>query len=148
MATNDRGEIMRKCGTVFTKGECDGHYGGKFDDCIAEALDSAGPDCADEDTGSCDFEGFLMLFLFEETQGIDVDQNGERLAMVPPGNYILYTASGGGVQLWKYETPGEAADEMQRWSDRYALWDKGCEQVGHEECAQHDICVLGGTPSY
>jgi hypothetical protein len=139
---------MRKCNTVFTKGKCDGHSGGKYDDCIAEALDSGGLDYADDDTGSCDFEGHLMMFLFDTPVGIDVDHNGERLALVPAGNYILYTASSGGVQLWQYDTKEQAADELERWSDRYVLWDKGCEQTGHEECAEHDVCVLGGVPSY
>lgn len=113
---------MRKCDTVFTLGGCEGHLG-KYDDCIAESLDSLGLDYADEDTGSCDFEGHLMLFIFDEVKGCDVDQDGKRLSLIPAGNYILHTASGGAVSLWQYDTPQLASAEFDRWEARYHEWD-------------------------
>jgi len=114
---------MRTCTTVFTKGECDGHYGGKFDDCLAEALYALSLDnCQDDMTGACDFEGHLALFLMERTEGADVDGDGKRLALIPPGNYILFTASSGAVSLWQYETKDLAVDELARWAERYDRW--------------------------
>jgi len=109
-------------GVVFTKGGCAGHIS-KFADCKAEALWSGGLDYADDDTGSCDFEGHVMLFAFDQTEGIDIDHDGKRLALVPRGNYILFTAPGGGVSLWEYESRTAAMDEFDRWQQRYEEWD-------------------------
>lgn len=115
---------MRKCDTVFTKGECDGHMGGKFDDCTAEALYALSLDGGEDDsTGSCDYEGYLSLFLVDETEGADVDGDGERLPLIPRGNYILFTASSGAVSLWQYETKDDAVAEFTVWQDRYHEWE-------------------------
>lgn len=114
---------MYKCDAVFVKGECEDHYGGKYDDCVAVALDSAGNDYADGETGSCDYQGHLFLFLFEWDQTIDVNHDGEILVVVPASSYILHTSSTGLVSLWKYDTPEAARSKFEAWQRSYEEWD-------------------------
>lgn len=115
---------MRKCDTIFTQGSCPGHYGGKFDNCLSEALYILSLDSFEDDkTGSCDYEGHLSLFLQEESYGVDMAGDGTRLATVPPGWYIVFTAPNGGVSLWTYETKAEVLAEFDAWQARYETWD-------------------------
>lgn len=119
---------MYKCDTVFTMGECEGHFGGKFDDCRALALYEAGmfQGGADEETGNCDFEGYFQLFLLGKTEGFELDPDGgkaQRVALVEPGHYILATFPSGGVSLWQYETRDDAVAEFERRETAYLEWD-------------------------
>lgn len=119
---------MHKCDTVFTLGGCEGHYGGKFDDCRALALYEAGmfQGGADEETGNCDFEGYFQLFLLEQTEGFELDSDGgkpQRIALVEPGNYILVTFPSGAVTVWTYDTPDKAVAEFEAREAAYLEWD-------------------------
>lgn len=114
---------MRTCNEIFTKGECGGHLS-KFEDCRAEALDLMGSDFAEDFTGETDFEGHVMLFLFDTTETYDMSEGdgGPRIVHVPAGNYILHYASGGAVRLWEYPTRDQAVAEFTGYEDRYSDW--------------------------
>lgn len=112
-----------KCETVFTQGECEGHIG-KYDTCVAEALDLAGLDWSEDDTGSCEFDGHFMRFSFVTSEGYDISQGnqGPQLVIIPAGEYVIYTASSGAVRLWTYESKDEAIAEMDHQNERYSDW--------------------------
>lgn len=119
---------MYKCDTKFTMGGCEGHYGGKFDDCRALALYELGmfQGSADDETGNCDFEGYFQLFLLDSTEGVELDSEGgkaQRIALVEPGHYILATFPSGGVSLWSYETRDAALAEFGSREAAYLEWD-------------------------
>lgn len=115
---------MRTCNEIFTQGECAGHLS-KFEDCRAEALDMMSLDFAEDFTGATDFEGHVMLFLFDTSETFDMSEGDEapRIINVPAGNYILHYASGGAVSLWKYDTREAAIAEYTAYEDRYAAWE-------------------------
>ncbi len=118
---------------------CSGHLG-KFDDCLAEALFDWSLDDAVDSAGDTDFEGHVALLAVDEPTPCDLVDSG-RVVVVPPGFYLVWTASSGAVTVTEVDSLEGGQDVVDVNKERWFLWEAGCDPDApgdHEECG--DFC--------
>jgi hypothetical protein len=131
---------MRRCDVPSLNGvACPGHLV-KFDDCLAEALHEWSLDSALGSAGDCGFEGHVALVQVAGSVPTRCDVDGREVE-VPPGVYLVWTASSGAVTVTEVDSLAGGQEVIRVNLERWALWDAGCDPddpAGHEECG--DVC--------
>jgi hypothetical protein len=137
-------EFVQPVGDGTTPVVCPGGHLGKFASCLDEALHGWSLEDSTSSTGTTEFDGHLAVVVVhvDDVWGLgQTDGPDEREVIIPAGNYLVWTANSGAVEVRQVETEQEAWAIYGRVDARYAAWEAGCnpdDLVGHEDCG--DSC--------